>query len=208
MSRWYGIDVRDRMVRQALFVCPRCGLDRDGTEYEPRRWATLLGLPIVPLNAMDHMISCNVCDHRCDMGVLEIPTTEVLAGYLADATRHGVVAVVRAGRDADDGDIAPPVRRLAVDTMLSDGFRYDDQRLDEDLGALDHASTMDAMRLLAKEMTTYGKQAFLHRLAAVAFADGSMSERERHALVDIGIALSMPAMHINDVLTVAHLAAA
>ena len=207
MSRWYGIDNRDRMIRQTLFVCPRCGCDRDGTEYEPRRWATLLGLPVVPLNAAEHMITCNVCDHRCDMGVLEIPTTEVLAGYLSDATRHGVVAVVRAGRGGD-GYIAPAVRRLAVDTMLSDGFRYDDERLDRDLSGLDHQGTMDAMRRLATEMTTYGKQAFLHRLAAVAFADGAISEPERHALVDIGIALSMPAMHINDVITVADLAAA
>ena len=47
MDRWYGIDVRDRMVRQALFVCPRCGLNRDGTEYEPRRWVTVLGLHAV-----------------------------------------------------------------------------------------------------------------------------------------------------------------
>ena len=91
--------------------------------------------------------------------------------------------------------------------MLSDGFRYDDERLDRDLSGLDHQGTMDAMRRLATEMTTYGKQAFLHRLAAVAFADGAISEPERHVLVDIGIALSMPAMHINDVITVADLAA-
>ena len=108
MSRWYGIDNRDRMIRQTLFVCPRCGCDRDGTEYEPRRWATLLGLPVVPLNAAEHMITCNVCDHRCDMGVLEIPTTEVLAGYLSDATRHGVVAVVRAGGAAAMATSHPP----------------------------------------------------------------------------------------------------
>ena len=43
----------------------------------------------------------------------------------------------------------------------------------------------------------------------MTFSDGNpMSESERHTLVDIGIALSMPAMHINDVLTIADLAAA
>ena len=207
MSRWYGIENHDRMIRQALFVCPRCGLDRDGTEYEPRRWICVLGLPIVPLDAGEHVLCCNVCDHRCDLGVLEIPTTEVLAGYLADATRHGVAAIVRAGMSTA-GDVEPAVRRVAVDTMLAEGLRYDDGRLDADVAGLDHTGTVAAFDRLADEMTTYGKQAFLHRLAAVAFASGAISERERSTIVDLGIALRMQAMHINDVLTVADLAAA
>lgn len=207
MSRWYGIDVRDHMVRQALFVCPRCGLDRDGTEFEPRRWVTALGLPVMPLGRLERVLSCNVCDHRCDLGVLEIPTTEVLAGYLSDATRNGVIAVVRADSPSID-DIDAGVRQHAIDTMLSDGIRYDDERLDADIIGIDHVAVMNSMRRLSKEMTTYGKQAFLHRLASVAFADGSITEPERQILVDIGIALSMPAMHINDVITVADLAAA
>lgn len=207
MSRWYGIDVRDHMIRQALFVCPRCGLDRDGTEFEPRKWVTALGIPLVPVGRLEHVLSCNVCDHRCDLGVLEIPTTEVLAGYLSDATRNGVVAVVRAGATSPE-TIDPDVRRLAVDTLLADGCRYDDDRLDDDIIGLDHVAVMNSMRRLSKEMTTYGKQAFLHRLAALAFAHGEVCETQRLVLVDIGIALSMPAMHINDVLTVADLAAA
>ena len=149
MRRWYGIETHDRMIRQTLFVCPRCGLDRDGTEYEPRRWVTVVGMPIVPLEADEHVLSCNVCEHRCDLGVLDIPTTEVLAGYLADATRHGIASIVRAGMSAS-GHIEPAVRRVAVDTMLAEGFRYDDERLDSDAAGLDHAGTV-AVRRIAEE---------------------------------------------------------
>ena len=207
MRRWYGIDIRDHLVRQTLFVCPRCGLDRDGTEVTPRRWATVFGLPVVPLGRLEQIVTCNVCSHRCDMGVLDIPTTETLAGYLNDASRNGVVAVVRAGSDGS-GNIDRAVRQFAVDTLLADGCRYDDDRLDADIIGIDHTDVMTSMQRLSEEMTTYGKQAFLHRLAAVALADGNMTEAQRHMLVDIGIALSMPAMHINDVITVADLAAA
>ena len=207
MSRWYGIETHDRMVRQALFVCPRCGLDRDGTEFEPRRWVTVLGVPVVPLGSDEHVLCCNVCDHRCDLGVLDIPTTEVLAGYLADATRHAVTAVVRAGVSTDGGAHSA-VRRAAVDTMLAEGFRYDDDRLDSDVAGLDRTGTVAALERLADEMTPYGKQAFLHRIAAVAHAAGEIGDTERATLIDLGIALRMPAMHINDVITVADLAAA
>lgn len=204
MSQWYGFEDRDRVVRQALFVCPRCGLDRDGDEVQPRRWFTLVGIPILPLQAGEHLLRCGVCDHRCDLGVLEIPTTEVLASYLADAMRHAVTAVVRAGVGVG-GDIHPDVRRAAVAAIRVDGFRYDDDRLDDDLAGLDDVGTALTLGRLATEMTTHGKQAFLHRMSSIATAGEPMTERERQALVDLGISLRMPAQDINDVITVAGL---
>jgi hypothetical protein len=187
-----------------MFVCPRCGLDRDASEIEPQRWISLLGVPVIPIGAEDHLVSCNVCRHRCDLGVLDIPTTEVLAVYVANAIRHGVATIVRAGL-GPDGRPDEAIARVAVATVVADGHRYDLGRLTADLVGLDDTETTAALRRLANEMTSHGKQGFLHRLAAIAIVDGNLSEPEREALVAMGVALGMPAHRVNDVITIAEL---
>jgi hypothetical protein len=199
MGSWYGMVTRDRIVRQVVFVCPRCGLDRDGSEVAPRRWAMLLGMPLVPLGRSEHVISCRVCRHRCDLGVLEIPTMQVLTRLLADATRHAVVTVIRAG-EAPGAPPAVEARRRGVETMLANGFDYDDARLDADLTGLDDTDTAEALARLSQEMTSSGKQGFLHRLLAVASADDPITVPQHAALVKIGVVLGMPAEQINELL--------
>ena len=204
MSRMWGVEVRSRMVRQTPFVCPRCGLDREGAEVEPQRWFTVLHLPLIPLATMDHVVECETCGHRCDLGVLDIPTTDVLAAYLSDALRHGVATIVRSGA-APSGEVADDVRELAMTTIRANRHDYDLDRLDDDLTGLDDIATAERLGRLVDELTAHGKQIFLHRMAAIALADGPIKASERQALGEMGVALGMSAPHINGVLAVASL---
>jgi tellurite resistance protein len=59
------------------------------------------------------------------------------------------------------------------------------------------------LRPLVDELTPHGKQGFLHRMVAIALADGAFTRSEQQTLVDIGVALGMAAPHINGVLATA-----
>ena len=198
MSQLWGVNERSRVVDRVTFVCPRCGVDRDGAELMLQRWFHALGVPVIPLAHLDPVIECAVCEHRSDIGVLDIPTATELSNYLEDAMRRAVTAIVRAGGCDDEA-----TRRAAVEVLRAAGHDYDDGSLGDDLRLLGGDGTALSLRRLVDELTPHGKQSFLHRMAAVAQADGSITGAERKVLVDIGVALGMPAPHINGVLAVA-----
>ncbi len=200
MNQVWGVKVRSRVVERTTFVCPRCGVDRDGSELVRQRWFTVLYVPLVPLAMLEPVIECGACGHQCDLGVLDIPTSDQLSRYLEDAMRRAVATVVRA---AGADDVA--TRTAAVAAMRSAGHDYDDVTLNDDVRMLAGDGAALSLRRLVDELTPHGKQSFLHRMAAVAQADGSLSADERRALVEIGVALGMPAPHINGVLAVATL---
>ncbi len=200
MNRIWAIEVRDRMVRPTSFVCPRCGLDRDGAVLAPQRWFTVLQLPVVPLATLDHVVQCHACEYKCDLGVLDIPTSAVLAAYVDEAIRHSIATIARAGRRP-----SAAMEAAAIDAVTANGHDYDAERFRADLVGLDDIDTADRLHRLAAELSAHGKQAFLHRMAAIAQIDGSMTVGQRRALVDVGAALGMSAPHINGVLAVAGL---
>jgi hypothetical protein len=202
MSRMWGVEVRIRTVADATYVCPACGLDRDGVEIEPQRWFTVLGLPLIPLATLEPQIECGTCGHRCDVAVLDVPTSDLLGVYLDDALRHAVATIVRAGV-GPGGEIDRSTHQAAINTIIADGRSYDDQQFEADLTGLDDIDTANRLRRLTDELTAHGKQSFLHRMASIAMADGVLTDRERQSLVEIGVALGMSAPHINGVIAVA-----
>lgn len=206
MVAMWGIGVRTRRLRDVAFVCPRCGVDRDGSVVSTQRWFSVLRIPLVPLATLDHMIECHACRHRAGLTALEVPTTEALAHYLLDATRRSVATMVRASADRHD----PDVRDAALATMHSAGYAHDDALLDHDVAGLSDDDTAVALARLSDEMTPHGKQSFLHRMATIALADGPLTNREQQRILEIGVALRMAPPHINGVLAVAanHLEAA
>jgi hypothetical protein len=206
MRGMWGVKVRRRVVTQASFVCPRCGVDRTGTEVEPQRWFTIGRAPIIPLATLPREVVCATCDHRSDPGVLDIPTSDQLTEYLTMATRSSIAFVVRSGRtSALDFSIGEPVGLAAVAAMTAGGHEYDLTQLRHDVANIDDDQARASLRRLSAELTPYGKQGYLHRMAAIALADGEMSNREQMALIDLGVALGMSAPHINGVLAVAAL---
>ena len=197
----FSIDVRHRQVRSVELVCPRCGLDRPGVETIPTRWASVLGVPIVPLGEHDPVITCDECGHSSDLGVLDVPTTAQLSELLSEATIAAIVLVVRTAETGDRAT-AHAAAALALDDA---GLSSDIAAFDEALESLTEVEARLRLRRVSHELTAFGKQGFLHRIAAVGAASGNAGTRD--ALVQIGCDLRMAAPHINGVLAVADVAA-
>jgi hypothetical protein len=177
-----------------------------GTEVAPQRWFAVCHLRIVPLATLPNEVECHVCGHRSDLAVLDVPTTEQLAVYLSMAVRSAVAFVVRSGRtNAFDFHVDATVRETAIAIMKAEGHEYPSDQFDDDVANLSDDHARSSLQRLTAELTPHGKQSFLHRMASIALADGPMSAREQHALVEVGVALGMSAPHINGVLAVAAL---
>lgn len=207
MSGMRGVQVRTRVVRKVELACPRCGVDGEGSVVERQRWYCVVRVPVIPLATLDPKVVCHACGHHAGTGVLEVPTAAVLAGYLADAMRHAVVCVVRAGHHTSGATAASVIDARVIDAvvevMIGAGYDYDERALARDLQLTDDAEVPARLGLLADELTAHGKQGFLQRMVAIAIADGALTRREQEALVRIGVGLRMAAPHINGVLAVA-----
>lgn len=195
-----SIGVRHRFVRPVEFVCPRCGLDRTGAELVPARWARVFGIPVLPLGEHERVIECDDCGHESDLGVLDVPTTLQLVGILEQAT---VAALVLAVRASETGR-REAVRSSAVDALVEVGYEAGQVDLSGTVDSLDDPEAHRRLRALGNELTTHGKQGFLHRIAAVAMTGMPRGATTREALVGIGCELGMAAPHINGVLAVAN----
>lgn len=206
MTRMWSITVRHTMIQQTEFICPRCGIDRIGTEVEVQRWFAIGRFPVIPLAALPSEVICETCGHHSDSGVLEIPTTGQLVELLGLAIRSSISFVLRSGRaNAFDFRIDTAASEAALSLMNADGHHYDEADLAHVMAQLGDDDARVNLGQLSSELTPYGKQGFLHRMAAVALADGPMSDRETRALAEIGVFLGMSAPHINGVLAVAAL---
>ena len=192
----FSIKVRHRHVRAVEFVCPRCGLDRVGTVSTPIRWVHVGRYPLAPLGEHDRVVTCAECDHMCDVGALSVPTTAQLTRLLDDAW----LAALTQALQATAGPVDDDTLERACGTLASNGFDSDPQRLDDALESLSPDETRRRLRQLAPEMTAFGKQGFLHRIAAVV--GDEPTEAQRLALASIGHALGMATPHVNGVLAV------
>lgn len=191
-----GIVIRISPIRRVEFVCPQCGVDRDGSIVDQQRWFVALGVPLVPLAKLDPVVECRACRHRAGIGVLTVPTAAALGDMLERAMRHAIASIVRHGGSTPSTEI----ERFAVEMMRKSGFPYDRDALALDLDRLTDQGTAPHVRPLADELTAHGKQGLLHRLHTLATLTGGPSAAQRTALVRIGVALGMAAPHINGVL--------
>jgi hypothetical protein len=198
----HDVGVRTKSVRRVEFVCPRCGVDRPGTVLEQQRWYHVLGIPCVPLATLDGAVDCDTCGHRSGLAVLEVLTANALTECLATAMRYATARVVKASIDDGDGITIEMLDEI-FDLMIVSGYEYDELTLAADLLAVDDDALADALRPLVDELTPHGKQGFLHRMVAIALADGELTRREQVTLVRIGVELGMAAPHINGVLATA-----
>ncbi len=204
MRGMWGVEIRRRSVRHTDFVCPRCGVDRVGDHVEPQRWFAVARVAVIPLATLPTEIVCKTCGYCNDIGVLDVPTTAQLTEFLEMAVRSSIAVVLRAGwTDGEHRAIPHDASRTALSILAAEGHMYDEQRLIDDMTYLDDHDARASLARLAAELTPHGKQGFLHRMASIAGAEGSIDERRRQALIDIGVSLGMSAPHINGVLAVA-----
>ena len=195
-----SIGVRYRTVRPVEFVCPRCGLDRTGSELVPGRWARVFSVSMLPLGEHEPVIQCDDCGHESDLGVLDVPTTQQLVGVLEQATIAALVTAVRTSESGRTDNVLASAHHALLDV----GYEPGQIDLDEAVATLPDIEARAQLRRLGRELTTHGKQGFLHRIAAVAMTGTSLEPAAREALVMMGCDLGMAAPHINGVLAVAN----
>jgi hypothetical protein len=190
-----GVRVYYRTVGHGLFHCGRCGGDRRYRRRAGQRWFTCL-MPVVPLARTGEHVQCLTCRARYVTEVLSQPTTAQMQAALAEGTRAGVVAMLRAG---DSG--SPASRQRAITLIGTKGARgYDDQALDQDL-ELTSRDIRAALNGVGAQLTPQAREWYLADVIRVGIADGSLSDTERAAAQAIGLDLGLTQAQIIGVVT-------
>ncbi len=105
-----------RTIASGVFHCERCGGDRPYRHRTGRRWAQLLGLPVVPLeNTGDHL-RCTICRTCYRVELLAVPTVEQMQAALRNAATAAALAMLWAG-----GSDSEAARRRAVELIVGSG---------------------------------------------------------------------------------------
>ena len=98
------------------------------------------------------------------------------------AMRYATASMVKASIADGDG-ITTEMLDEIFDLMIVSGYEYDELTLAADLSAIDESALAGALRPLIEELTPHGKQGFLHRMVAIALADGAL---DAHRAGDAG----------------------
>ena len=192
----FGFKVRFKTLAAIVFHCPTCGGDREGSHQVARRWFTLFWIPIIPLNQVGEVVTCNTCATRYDPEVTEMHTTSAIGEWFAVATRVVAAMLVRTG-DADD----PVLRQHALVTIRAVVDPYDEQTFANDVVSVDPAYAEQYTAPLNDSIAIEGKERLLADLTRVALAGGTITDDQRRVLDLAGRGLGLTPAHISGVVS-------
>lgn len=189
-----GSKVCYRTVGRGVFHCERCGGDRPYRHRSGRRWAHLLGVPIVSRGGAGEHLSCTVCGTCYRVELLAVPTME----QMQDALRAGTAAAVHALLGADGASRAAS-RRRGIEMIRHAGWtEYDDACLEDALAGASaiagsgHAVGLrPALEALAIQLEVPAREWFLAKVVQVGLADGSLGAPEREVVGTVAKYLGM-----------------
>jgi len=193
----FGIRSRLKTIAHGTFFCPKCGADRQYRLQSVRRWFTLFFVPIFPISGpQGEIVRCGTCGSAFRPDVLDTPTSAALTDLIRNAMRVAVAAVLRAGNGHDGA-----TRRAAIDAVRSTGIEdYDDAKLAVDVDGADVSALPAYLAPLANGLNAAGKERFVGQVAAVAGADGSLSDAEHQALETIGGSFDLSAAYLTGII--------
>lgn len=209
-----GSRVYYRTIANGVFHCERCGGDRPYRHRTGRRWARLLGLPVVPLDRTGEHLRCAICRTTYRVELLAVPTAEQMQVALLNATTAATLAMLNAG-----GSASKASRRRAIELIISAGSpKYSEPDLED---ALEHSlqppeaemtcgpvpGLRRAIETLAIQLETYSKEWFLTKVVHVGLADGSLSNAERDVVGTVARYLGLSQARADNVIQIAEEAA-
>jgi hypothetical protein len=196
----FGVRSRLKTIAQGTFFCPKCGADRQYRLQSIRRWFTLFFIPIFPVSGpQGEIVKCGTCGTAFRPEVLNTPTSAALTDLIRNAMRVAVAAILRVGDAAD-----ATTRHAAVDAVRGTGIEdYDDDKLGIDVAGSDVSSLPAYLAPLANGLNPAGKERFVGQIAAVAGADGPITEAEHHVLQTIGASFGLSAAYLTGIITTA-----
>lgn len=188
---WRG---RKKTLSEGVFYSPALGHDGQYRLIEMRRWFTLFFIPIIPLKVLGTFVECQESGATYDPRILEGGTNAEFLDQLSAGVREIVAKVAMA-----DGEITDEERRLAVEIVSGYVPTYDLATFQEDLDRVSAAPLDDRLLYLSGSLDVEGREKLLTAAATVMTADGSIDDRDRKAVTDIGEGLGMSASHIRGV---------
>ncbi len=193
----WGFRARAKKLSEGQFFCPRCGVDRGYVLEKLVRWFTLFWIPLFPTGKeYGEQVRCTTCSTTFRPEILAAPTSAALTESIRTAGRIAAIAVLRAGDPHQ-----PTARTAAVDSVCAAGNDgYDDDALSADLAQIDPSQLDAYVTPLAQGLQQQGKENFVARVAAIAHADGTMSNDEQRVLHAIGASLQLSSAHVTGVL--------
>jgi len=194
----WGWRSRMKTLSEGMFFSPAAGRDVPYKLIEARRWFTLFFIPLIPLKVLGTYVECSQTGSTYDPKILNNPTNADFTDQLSAAVREVVVAVAQA-----DGQITAEEQRLAIETIGRTVPGYNSTDFEQDL-ARSVDATLDARLLyLSGSLNERGKEQLLTAAATIMTADGSIDERDRKAVQDIGGKLTMTQAHVKGVIATA-----
>jgi tellurite resistance protein len=187
-----GSRVCYRTIGHGVFHCERCGGDRQYRHRSGRRWAHLLGIPIVSLGSTGEHLCCTVCGTCYRVELLAVPTTDQMQAAMLAGTTAAVHAMLRAG-----GAGRAAARRRGIEAIRSAGSPdYDEACLEAALeGQADQPDQVPAqgasiglrpaLEAFAIQLDTHAREWFLAKVVQVGLAGGSLSVAEREVICAI-----------------------
>jgi hypothetical protein len=208
-----GLRVYYRTLATGVFHCERCGGDRPYRQRSGRRWAHLLGLPIVPLDRTGEHLRCTICRTCYRVELLAVPTVEEMRAALLAATTSATLAMLAAG-----GVASQAARRRAIELIMTAGApQFSDADLVLALAGGDlHLSQLGgaqvpglkaAVETFAIQLETPAKEWFLSRIVQVGLTDGPLSVAERVAAGSVAHYLGLSPAQAQDVIALTEEAA-
>ena len=211
----FGSRVYYRTIASGIFHCERCGGDRPYRHRLGRRWAQLLGLPVIPLDRTGEHLRCASCRTCYRVELLAVPTIEHMQVALLSATTAAALAMLGAG-----GSASQAARRRAIELIMSAGSpAYGEPELDVALevtsspaGARVSCGPVPGLpaaveRLAIQLETAHAKEWFLARVVQIGLTDSALSDAEREVVGTVARHLGLSQAAANDVIQMAEEAA-
>ncbi|HEX9623640.1 MAG TPA: hypothetical protein VF979_04620 [Streptosporangiaceae bacterium] len=202
-----GSGIYYRTIATGVFHCERCGGDRPYRHRSGRRWARVLGIPVMPLDRTGEHLRCMICRTCYRVELLAVPTIEQMQDALVNATTSAVLAMLNAG-----GSASQAARRSAVQLIMSAGspdFTEADlagglRRARSAQQALIACGPVPGLRFsvetLAIQLERRASEWFLGNIVRVGLADGPLTVSEREVVGTIARYLGLTQAQAEDVI--------
>ncbi len=202
-----GSGIYYRTIATGVFHCERCGGDRPYRHRSGRRWARVLGIPVMPLDRTGEHLRCMICRTCYRVELLAVPTIEQMQDALVNATTSAVLAMLNAG-----GSASQAARRSAVQLIMSAGspdFTEADlagglRRARSAQQALIACGPVPGLRFsvetLAIQLERRASEWFLGNIVRVGLADGPLTVAEREVVGTIARYLGLTQAQAEDVI--------
>ena len=194
----FGTTTRNATKETGVFNCPRCNLQREYLLKSVNRYFTLYFIPLIPLGSAGQFIECPACGGTFGVEVLSYDP-QTARNEVHDTIRRMLVLIMAKSHKTSPGHIGAlqDMMQQAAGEHVTAQQIYEDIRLAEEAG-VDAAPFIQRQ---AANFTDNGRLMLLETAIHVLSADGSLGERERMLLREIGRAMNMPTQKVESLLS-------